>query len=97
MTIPHFNERIAPLARPLLLSIALSATSSGAPMMDARAETSGSAKARVYLPVQDLPPKRDTPAMTADEMSKVKKDLSAARARQKSQVKAREGAAPVHP
>jgi len=46
MTIPHFNERIAPLARPLLLSIVLSATSSGAPMMDARAETSGSAKGK---------------------------------------------------
>jgi hypothetical protein len=36
------------------------------------------------------------PAMTADEMSKLKKDLSVARDRQKSQVKASERSTPAH-
>jgi hypothetical protein len=94
MVFAHFIRRIAALAQPLLLSVALSgcATSADPSLMDARAQASPPPKTGVYLPVQDLPPKRETPAMTVDEMSKLKKDLSAARDRQSSQVKARDGA-----
>jgi hypothetical protein len=53
---------------------------------DARAE-SASPK------VEDLAPKRDKPAMTVDEQSKLKKELNVARDRQNPQVKARDGAA----
>jgi hypothetical protein len=53
--------------------------------MDARAE-----KTSVYPPIDDLPPQREKPAMTADERSKLQKELIAARDRQAS--KARGGA-----
>lgn len=39
----------------------------------------------------DQPPPRDTPALTADEVSKLKKDLTITRDRQNSQVKTKEG------
>ena len=45
-------------------------------LMDARAET----PAREYLPVEDIPSKR--PALTADEVSKLKRELINTRARQ---------------
>jgi len=38
--------------------------------MDARAESSARPKTSGYPAVQDLPPKREKPAMTADERSK---------------------------
>ncbi|HZR71829.1 hypothetical protein [Bradyrhizobium sp.] len=38
----------------------------------------------------DQPPPRETPALTADEVSKLKKDLTITRDRQNSQVKAKE-------
>jgi hypothetical protein len=41
--------------------------------MDARAQ------ATARLLVEDLPPKREKPAMTADERSKLQKELIAAR------------------
>ena len=64
------------------LSLAGCATSNaGSSLMDARAEAPAP-KTSVYLPVQDLPPKREQPAMTADEQSKLKKELTAARDRQ---------------
>ena len=53
---------------------------------DARAEST-------YPSVGDLPPKRDKPAMTVDEQSKLKKELNDARDRKNSQAKARDGAA----
>jgi hypothetical protein len=98
MVIAHFNERLSAFAWPLLLGIALRgcATSADPSLMDARTQPSAPPKTGVYLPVQDLPPKRETPAMTADERLKLKKDLSAARDRQSSQVKARDGVAPAH-
>jgi hypothetical protein len=68
--------------------------------MDARAESPAAGKARAYLPVEDVPPRPEKPAMTADEMSKLKKDLGAVRDRQTSRIKAREGAAlpkPIKP
>jgi hypothetical protein len=64
------------------LSLAGCATSNaGSSLMDARAEAPAP-KTSAYLPVEDLPPKREKPAMTADEQSKLKKELIAARDRQ---------------
>ena len=40
----------------------------------------------------DRPPPRETPALTADEVSKLKKDLAGARDRQKSHTKAKDAA-----
>jgi hypothetical protein len=68
------------------LSLGGCATSTaGSSLMDARAE-----KTSVYPPIDDLPPQREKPAMTADERSKLQKELIAARDRQAS--KARGGA-----
>ena len=47
-----------------------------------RPKTSG------YLPVEDLPPRDEKPAMTADERLKLQKELIAARDRQASRAKA---------
>ena len=52
---------------------------------DARAESA-------YLPVGVVPPMRDEPTMTVDEQSKLKKELSDARDRQTSNVKAKDDA-----
>jgi hypothetical protein len=65
--------------------------------MDARAEAGVLPKTSDYLPVEDLPPKREKPAMTADERSKLQKELIAARDRQTSGVKAKGGAAAPKP
>jgi hypothetical protein len=67
-------------------------STTGSAPMDARAEATALPKASVYLPVEDLPPKREKPAMTADERSKLQKELIAARDRQTSGVKVRAGA-----
>jgi hypothetical protein len=64
-------------------------------LVDARGEATAPPKASAYLPVEDLPPKREKPAMTPDERAKVLKELAAARDRQSSRVKAKEGVA--HP
>jgi hypothetical protein len=80
------------------LSLGGCATSSGGSSpMDARAEVPAPPKTSVYLPVEDLPPKREKPAMTADERSKLQKELIAARDRQASGGKAKGGAAPLNP
>lgn len=42
----------------------------------------------------DQPPARETPALTADEVSKLKKDLAKTRDRQNSQAKPNETPAP---
>ena len=81
-----------------VLSLGGCATSTaGSSLMDARAEAPAPPKTSVYLPVEDLPPKREKPAMTADERSKLQKELIAARDRQTSAVKARAGAARPKP
>jgi DNA-binding IclR family transcriptional regulator len=49
--------------------------------------------ARAYAQL-DQPPARDKPALTADEVSKLKKDLAGARDRQKSHTKAKDAAPP---
>jgi hypothetical protein len=69
----------------LLSSLSLggcSTSNAGSSLMDARAEAPAPPKTSVYLPVEDLPPTREKPAMTADERSKLKKELIAARDRQ---------------
>jgi hypothetical protein len=68
----------------LLSSLALcgcATSTSGASLMDARAEAPASPPS-AYLPVEDLPPKRAMPALTADERLKLQKELIAARDRQ---------------
>lgn len=49
-----------------------------------RAEETTRPKATGYPAVGDVPPRPEKPAMTADEQSKLKKELSAARDRQVS-------------
>ena len=79
------DRKVTALAAAALLMSSLSlagcATSNaGSSLMDARAEAPAPPSA--YLPVHDVPPKRDKPAMTAEEQSKLKKELTAARDRQ---------------
>jgi hypothetical protein len=95
----------APAAGSLLLLLSLSlggcATSTaGSSPMNARAEASALPKMGGYPPAKDLPPKRETRAMTPDERLKLQKELIAARDRQAAAAKARGGAArgkPVKP
>ena len=63
--------------------------------MDARAEVPGPPKPTGYLPVQDVPPRPEKPAMTADEQLKLKKELSATRDRQAPKGNASGGARPT--
>jgi hypothetical protein len=80
----------------LLLSLSLGGcANSSSSLMDARAEAPS--PQQKYLPVEDLPPKREKPAMTADEQAKLKKELTAARDRQAASAKAQGGAAPAKP
>jgi hypothetical protein len=96
------NERkIAAFAAGLLLaSLSLggcASSTAGSSLMDARAEAPAPAKASAYLPVEDLPPQREKPAMTADERLKLQKELIAARDRQATAAKAQGAAAPAEP
>jgi hypothetical protein len=61
------------------LSLGGCATSTGLSLMDARAESPARPKTSGYPAVEDLPPKREKPAMTADERLKLQKELIAAR------------------
>ena len=80
------------------LSLGGCATSTaGSSLMDVRAEALAPPKTSVYLPVEDLPPKREKPAMTPDERLKLQKELIAARDRQTAAAKARGGAARAEP
>jgi hypothetical protein len=65
--------------------------------MDARAEVPGPPKPTAYLPVEDVPPRPEKPAMTADEQSKLKKELAAARDRQVPKNKAKGAATRAEP
>ena len=66
------------------LSLGGCATPTGSSLMDARAESSARPKTSGYPAVQDLPPKREKPAMTADERLKLQKELIAARDRRRN-------------
>jgi hypothetical protein len=79
------------------LSLGDCATSTGSSLMDARAEAPVRPKTSGYPAVEDLPPKREKPAMTADERLKLQKELTAARDRQASRAKAKGGAASPQP
>jgi hypothetical protein len=82
----------------LLLSLGGCATSTaGLPLMDARAEAAALPKPNVYLPLEDMSPKREKPALTTEEQSKLRKELIAARDRQTSHVKAKVGGARPKP
>jgi hypothetical protein len=101
MCIEYVKVRLAALGSGALLLASLSlggcATStSTSTLMDAHAEATASSKTDVYLPVEVLPPNREQPAMTADEQSKLKKALIAAREGQAKE-KAREDALRAEP
>jgi hypothetical protein len=99
MGIAYLYRQITALAAgmPLLLSLSLGGcATSGSSLMDARAEAPAAPKASAYLPVEDLPPKRDMPAMTSDERLKLQKELIAARDRQLAAAKA-QGATSAEP
>jgi hypothetical protein len=96
MPIACVNGQVTALAARALLLLTLSlggcATSGvGSSLMDARAEVPAPAKTTTAYPaVEDLPPKGEI--MPADEQSRLKKELTAARDRQAASVKAQEGA-----
>ena len=60
--------------------------------LGARAEEPGRPKTTGYPAVEDVPPRPEKPAMTADELSKLKKDLSITRDRQARKGKSGAGA-----
>ena len=89
--------RFTALAAAVLLSIlSLGGCVSSTPM-DARAEVPGPPKSTGYPAVEDVPPRPEKPAMTADEQSKLKKDLTAARDRQAPKGKAKRDASHAEP
>ena len=81
------DRRFTALAAAVLLSIlSLGGCVTSTPL-DARAEVPGPPKPTAYLPVEDVPPRPEKPAMTADEQSKIKKDLTATRDRRRLMLK----------
>jgi len=91
------DRRFTTLAEAVLLSILSLGGSVTSIPMDARAEVPAPPKPTAYLPVEDVPPRPEKPAMTADEQSKLKKDLIAARDRQPPKGKAKGDAAHAEP
>jgi hypothetical protein len=97
------NERkITALAAGVLLLSSLSlvgcvTSTASSSLIDARAEAPAPPKTSAYLPVGDVPPRPEKPAMTADEQLKLKKDLTAARDRQAAKGKAMGDAAHAEP
>jgi hypothetical protein len=81
MRIGCVSKQIAYLAASAMLVFSLT---------HARAQAPAPAKTGAYLPVEALPPSRETPAMTADERLKLKEELTAARDRQAAAIKARD-------
>jgi hypothetical protein len=84
MRIEYLSVQLTALAPGLLLLASLSlggcaSSSVGSSPMDARAEVTDHPKTTAYPAVEDVPPRPDKPAMTADEQSKLKKALIAAR------------------
>ena len=60
------------------------------------AASAAQSSARAYAQLEP-PPARETPALTADEVSKLKKDLAGTRDRQNSHVKTKDAAPPRTP
>jgi hypothetical protein len=73
---------IALAASAILLSLVSSVP------LSSRAAEPGHPKITGYPDVEDVPPRPEKPAMTADELSRLKKDLSATRDRQAPDAKA---------
>jgi hypothetical protein len=91
------DRRFKTLAAAAVLSIlSLGGCVTSTPM-DARAEVPAPPKPTTYLPVENVPPRPEKPAMTADEQSKLKKDLIAARDRQPPKGKAKGDGARAEP
>jgi len=102
MGIAYVDKPITALAAgALLLSLSLggcATSTAGSSLMDAQAEAPAPPKPSAYPPLEDLPPKRDMPAMTTDERLKLTKELIAARERQAAAAaKARGDAAQAEP
>ena len=79
-----------PSAMLLLMSASLGGcitSSASSSLMDARAEAPRPSASRTYMAVEDFPSDR-TPALTADEQSKLKNEMIAVRDRQKAAAKA---------
>jgi hypothetical protein len=85
---PEGGRFIALTASAILLSIV-----SLVPL-SSRAEEPGRPKATGYPDVEDVPPRPEKPAMTAEELAKLKKDLSATRDRHAPDAKAKAHPAP---
>ena len=100
MAIAHSHEQATALAAGavLLLTVSLggcvTSTASSSPM-DARAELPAPPKTSAYPSVEELPPGRE--GMTADERTKLRNELIAARDRQAAPVKVQGGAAGAKP
>jgi hypothetical protein len=92
------NERkITALAAGTLLLSSLSLGGCVTSLMDARAEAPAPPKSSGYPLLGDLPPKRENPAMTPNQLLKLQKELSAARDRQAPKSKAKDGATHAEP
>jgi hypothetical protein len=101
MDIAYVYKQKTALAAAALLLLSLSlggcaTATGGSSLMDARAEAPAPPKTSAYLPVEVLPPAREKPTMTADERSKLQKELIVARDRQETAGKA-QGAALTDP
>jgi hypothetical protein len=103
MSFAYVNLRVAPRAAGALLLLSLSlggcasSTVADSSVMDARAELTDHPKTTGGYPaVEDVPPRPDKPAMTADEQLKLKKELIAVRDQQ-AKFKAKEDAARADP
>jgi hypothetical protein len=94
------NARMMALAAAALASLSLggcATSTAGSSPMDARAESPARPNTSAYPAVEDLPPKREKPAMTADERAKLQKELIGARDRQAPRAKAKAGATSPQP
>ena len=87
------SSRAAAAASALLLlaSVGLEGcvtSNAGSSPMDARAEAPKPAPSPAYMPVEDMPSEGRTPALTADEQAKLKKEMTSVRDGQKAKAKA---------
>jgi hypothetical protein len=94
MSIAYVNGQISTLAAAALMS-SLSLGGCSSPM-DARDEAPAPPKTSVYPSIEPLP-KRERPAITADEQLKLQKELTAARDRQAAKGKAKDDAKRTEP
>jgi hypothetical protein len=85
-----FSRIGIPSAVLLLMSVSLGGcitSSANSSLMDARAEAPKPPASRGYMAVEEMPSDRKTPALTADEQAKLKKELTAVRDRQAAAAK----------